>query len=237
MAFFLAGTASVATLSGSAGVLTVVVVGLSLLPWIGRKMGPVGRVAILPLGIIVVITSGILLVQSLPQISASVGRSATLTGRTDIWAIVLNVWSERPFTGYGWGGVWRGQIGDWVRAIFGFDTALSAHNGYLDVLLQLGIVGASIVALLLLGSIIRSCRLAFSDLQYVWLPLVLGAVLVNSFSESQLTRPIGIFLIALVAAISRVEIRARRKAPLVKMAAVRGSTAMPRTRMTRARPR
>lgn len=72
------------------------------------------------------------------DIVAVVGRDATLTGRTEIWPIVLDGISQQPFLGFGY---YAGML-DYMGPIL--DAAVGTrytHNGYLDVVLGTGIVG------------------------------------------------------------------------------------------------
>jgi len=62
------------------------------------------------------------------------GRDSTLTGRTEVWAAVLPATRQHPFLGYGFGSFWT----DARRQFYDIPTG---HNGYLDILLELGAVG------------------------------------------------------------------------------------------------
>ena len=69
---------------------------------------------------------------------------ATLTGRTTIWRYVLWRWEESPYLGQGYGALW--QVGPQVEAYLRHAEVTGwlmneAHNGYLDVLAQTGIIG------------------------------------------------------------------------------------------------
>ena len=70
------------------------------------------------------------------------GRDATLTGRGPLWHEVLHVIAQRPLLGHGYAGFWNGESRDvrylWLRA--GWE-APDSHNGYLDVLVELGVAG------------------------------------------------------------------------------------------------
>ena len=70
------------------------------------------------------------------------GKDATLTGRTLIWAAVKRQIDTRPLTGFGYGAVWSDQSGwgpvYWVAKQAGFRPAY-AHDGWLDIWLGLGI--------------------------------------------------------------------------------------------------
>jgi O-antigen ligase len=69
--------------------------------------------------------------------SSQFGRDATLTGRTEIWAGLLPEVEQRPLLGFGFGSFWTSH-----RRIV--HDISDGHNGYLDVLLDLGAVGLSI---------------------------------------------------------------------------------------------
>ena len=75
-----------------------------------------------------------LVLANLSLILQVVGRSSTLTGRTVIWKSVLRFAADRRWLGYGFDVFWshvRWAAGDLP----------SAHNGYLDLLLAMGVVG------------------------------------------------------------------------------------------------
>ena len=77
------------------------------------------------------------------------GRDKTLTGRTDIWAMVFYMISRRPWLGYGYGAFWldTGKESNDVWIEVGWQPPHS-HNGFLEVCLAIGVVG---LVLLLLG--------------------------------------------------------------------------------------
>ena len=67
----------------------------------------------------------------------------TLTGRTQLWQYVLSRWEESPYLGQGYGALW--QVGPETGGLFAQAhvgwVMNEAHNGYLDVLAQIGIIG------------------------------------------------------------------------------------------------
>lgn len=75
----------------------------------------------------------------------ALGKDSSLTGRTDIWAAVLRQVEKRPMLGYGFGAVWSDPWGPawFIRQEVRW-KAPTAHNGWLDVLLQLGAVGLAL---------------------------------------------------------------------------------------------
>jgi exopolysaccharide production protein ExoQ len=93
------------------------------------------------------------LVAYLPSVLNIVGRDATLSGRTLIWAAVLRSIMKRPLLGYGYGGFWRGMSGGSADVISSFGVALThAHNGFLNVCLDLGLLGTFLVVITLVQS-------------------------------------------------------------------------------------
>jgi exopolysaccharide production protein ExoQ len=70
------------------------------------------------------------------------GRSPTLTGRTEIWSALAISILKRPLLGYGYFAFWQGIKGESGKVIllthwtFGY-----AHNGIIEIFLQLGSVG------------------------------------------------------------------------------------------------
>jgi exopolysaccharide production protein ExoQ len=71
------------------------------------------------------------------------GKDSTLTGRTDIWSMVWDKFLQRPWVGYGYSAFWMGKDG---KESAGISEALHwivphSHNGFLDVLVQVGAVG------------------------------------------------------------------------------------------------
>jgi exopolysaccharide production protein ExoQ len=75
----------------------------------------------------------------------SIGKDATLTGRSDLWPAVLDKIWERPWFGYGFSGFWGDGTSEaaYVWRITGWDPP-NAHNGMLDIWLDLGLFGLSI---------------------------------------------------------------------------------------------
>jgi O-antigen ligase len=92
---------------------------------------------------------------SLSTITSASGKDLTLTGRTFIWQATIDAIVERPVLGWGYGGIF-GQDPMTVRTAelrraIGFD-AHHAHNGLLDLWVQLGLVGVVLFTLLFLST-------------------------------------------------------------------------------------
>lgn len=130
-------------------------------------------------------------------IFTALGRSADLTGREAIWEAVLARAAERPWFGWGYATPWA----PWDPAFDGWiidhgQTVLQAHNMWIDIRMQLGIVGVVATALVYLAFVWRSWFFAVDrprwdlrdDRPYspiTLLPTLVGAiVLVQGLAES-----------------------------------------------------
>lgn len=75
---------------------------------------------------------------------ALMSRDSTFTGRTELWSAVTDAIRVRPLLGYGYAVFWRwgatGDASDVITAIH-WTGVEQAHNGYLDLCLDLGLAG------------------------------------------------------------------------------------------------
>lgn len=111
------------------------------------------------------------------------GKDPTLTGRTDIWLLLLTQNSNNLITGVGFQSFW---IPEKLSKLILFQYWLpnQSHNGYLDIILEIGIVGL-IVFLLMIYSFIKNAK---TNNNYIWIIIVFYTLLLN-LSESTLIRP------------------------------------------------
>ena len=78
------------------------------------------------------------------------GRDLTFTDRTFIWHDLMNM-DTKPLLGYGFGSFWLGdRVNEFWR--LGWYGILEAHNGYLEIYLDLGIVGLCLIAAIIISS-------------------------------------------------------------------------------------
>jgi O-antigen ligase len=140
-------------------------------------------------------------------------KSSTLTGRTDIWGEVIKLASERPVVGWGWISYWVPGLKPFDQKVFriGGIQYLQAHDAWLDLWLQLGIIGVIVFAAFALSALVRAWILAVDRPQLsagtagrfdpaTLLPvLLLVALLAQSFAESRLLIEYGLLLLALFA--------------------------------------
>ncbi|MDH6235958.1 O-antigen ligase family protein [Cryobacterium sp. CG_9.6] len=151
-----------------------------------------------------------------PLLTQLLGKSDDLTGRFDIWHSVTELASERPAFGWGWVSYWV----PWVEPFQGLAvrkgvTYLQAHNAWLDVWLQLGIVGLVVFVALVLATLWRAWFLAIDrprlgvkdDAPFAasaLLPLlIMAALLAQSVAESRLLIEYGWVLLVVMAVMTK----------------------------------
>ena len=89
------------------------------------------------------------------------GRSSDLTGRTELWGIVVTMILKRPLLGYGYSSFWGGAAPESsiVESEIGW-TPVYSHSGYLETLLSLGLVGFVLLLIVLATGFRRALRAA-----------------------------------------------------------------------------
>jgi exopolysaccharide production protein ExoQ len=78
-----------------------------------------------------------------------IGKDATLTGRTDLWPLVIQAIGKHPWLGYGYSGFWQGVDGvesAYLWRASGW-TPTHPHNGFLALCLDLGLLGLAVFLL------------------------------------------------------------------------------------------
>ena len=111
----------------------------------------------------------------------AMGRRPDLTGRTEIWAIIIPM-APNPIGGAGFETFWVGpRLWEVNNRIGGFSQANEAHNGYIETYLNLGWLGVGLIALIL-GQGYRTAVRAFrhdSELGALLVAYVVTAVSYN----------------------------------------------------------
>lgn len=122
---------------------------------------------------------------------AAVNKRADLTGRTELWDAVIAAIKKHPLLGYGFGNFWQAgnQAAVEIWALLPWHPP-NAHNGWLEVALQLGYVGVAVVALVFVVATWRFLRLILSGngAGVVYFGAVVATALVRSGAESALLR-------------------------------------------------
>jgi exopolysaccharide production protein ExoQ len=199
-------------------VLVVVVVAACILILM-RRSNPRQRRIVLASSTLGIAAVAVLVGVFSTQILRLFGKSPDLTGRFDIWNAVSALAAQRPAFGWGWVSYWV----PWVEPFTHLAerkgvTYLQAHNAWLDVWLQLGIVGL----VLFIGAVVGACwrswwfavdpQLDARGAPVPFVPvtllpaLILTLLVAQSFVESRMLVEGGFALLALMALKTRLDV-------------------------------
>jgi O-antigen ligase len=138
----------------------------------------------------------------------ALGKDATLSGRTYTWRLVLGLQPNR-WLGAGFESFWLGPRLQEMRAAWPNLPINQAHNGYLEVYINLGWIGIAFIAGLLITAYKRVMTHFYQDAQTASLLLgFLLCTLFNAFTENafRIMTPSWIFLLIVIVASSQAEL-------------------------------
>jgi exopolysaccharide production protein ExoQ len=196
------------TRSGTVIVAAVIVAVVAIILLLVRRTASPGARIRVYVGSLVVVALGVIAaVVFHTGLLALLNKSPDLTGRTDIWAEVIRLAQQRPIGGWGWISYWYPGIApfnDHAAFVKGGIQLLQAHDAWLDVWFQLGIVGLVIFGCLVLSTVVRAWILAVDPIpgstRYspttLLAILLLVALLAQSLAESRLLIEYGMFLLS-----------------------------------------
>ncbi len=147
-------------------------------------------------------------------LASAVGKDATLTDRTKIWGFLLGMHTN-PAIGVGYQTFWIGpRLEDfWQNA--GLGRLNEAHNGYLEVYLELGLIGLVLISLFLISSYRNACRKVARDRSLAILGMAIWMVMVfYNMSEAALEGGL-LFMMLLIGTLT-VPRRILKRVPVTK---------------------
>jgi len=129
------------------------------------------------------------------------GRNETMTGRTLLWKLATDLISQKPWLGSGYGTEWIGTNPSFALMFLqmGWEPT-HAHNGFLQIVLDLGFVGLGLVV----ASIITYFRYAITlararfDMINLWPLVFLSYLVISNISQSVLVERNSIFWLLFV---------------------------------------
>ena len=121
------------------------------------------------------------------QLSENLGRGSGMSGRTDLWEICLKFQSD-PILGKGFEGFWLPEKRNQIAAFYHGWRPGGAHNSYLDLYLELGLIGLSILIGQFIATFWKIRRDLFRDFEWGRYRLGLfAAVVLRGWTETCFT--------------------------------------------------
>lgn len=116
------------------------------------------------------------------------GRDSTFTGRTDLWGDVLLDASKHPLKGVGYGSYWIDNLANnlWDK----YDWRPNqGHNGYVDVYVELGMIGLFLLGGLLISTFHKIKKMIIDDFEFGHFFMALFVMIViHNITESSFLR-------------------------------------------------
>ncbi|MBC6429493.1 O-antigen ligase family protein [Nostoc sp. HG1] len=179
-------------LSRSTTSLAILLTMILLLPFYQsfKKTNYKLQVIMITSALMLLIIFSMLLSNNAETVVGTSGKDLTLSGRSDLWELVMSKVLERPWLGYGYSGFWTSNAASNLRATY--DWASNAHNGFLELLLELGLLGF----LTFTAGFIRFFVMALTRIVSVakkpedyWPMQILVIIVIVNFSEARLLTP------------------------------------------------
>jgi len=132
-------------------------------------------------------------VRSAAPVSANPAHFASATGRVPMWKELWKSHQARPWLGYGLGGFWLGSFGPskhiWQELHW---KPRKAHNGFLDLVLNLGLLGLTLFLLSFGQTAYRAYKQLLMtpfDPVGMYIPALLAFIFLANIGESALFAP------------------------------------------------
>lgn len=183
----LAGGLAVLSDSPTVLVIAAIVAAAAIVLALVRRTPRANRRAVqITIGAITAALLGVMYIVRAPLI-AFLGAGSDFSMRADLWNSILDYVRVYPVQGWGWFGGWSLPEYPFLALNLALgERHASALNAYFDVLLQVGWLGLILFALFCAVALVRGWAEAGArrSAVYMWTPLILVALLVDSMFES-----------------------------------------------------
>jgi exopolysaccharide production protein ExoQ len=149
-----------------------------------------------------------IVIENFSSFTRLLGKDSSLTGRSEIWKDALWAISRHLFFGYGYAGFWNGltpessAVGVQISSALNGQEFNHAHNAFLTLTLQVGIVGMAVLAIVLFAAVRDALRSIFVNRSKaaLWYLGILLALLVAGADESMFMNYLSLMTVLLVLA-------------------------------------
>jgi exopolysaccharide production protein ExoQ len=169
--------------ANSATSLAGLVLGVSIILLLGLRAVNKRFLGAYVLTGIVVFSIAAMVFDANSAVIGALGRDSTLTGRTELWGEVLEMVSN-PLFGTGFESFWLGERLEKLWALHWWQPT-QAHNGYLEIYINLGIAGLFMLAGIIFTTYRKGRHDLFDDPERGRMRLgVLAAIVVYNWTEA-----------------------------------------------------
>jgi exopolysaccharide production protein ExoQ len=173
-----------------------------MLAWFALSHSVRGR-RVLPIAVGIGVVAALIVAFNFDATIGALGRDTTLSGRTDIWGPVVDAIGSRPWFGYGYDTFWLpdGTGSAYLPVLLEW-TPYHAHNGLLELALDIGLVGVVLFLATLVTGIWRAVMFVRQqpDIARLWPLLAMVYFIAGNITEANIAKYNGmnwvIFIIA-----------------------------------------
>lgn len=128
------------------------------------------------------------------------GRDSTLTGRTDVWHMLLN-WNINPIFGVGFESFWQEDRMAQIEAMNPGLVINESHNGYLETYINMGMLGVAITLAMLFATFWKARRALLDNFDFGRFRFAyLAAFIIYNWTEAAFrTHSVPFFMFFLIA--------------------------------------
>lgn len=138
------------------------------------------------------------------------GKEQTLTGRKFLWQLMFAEIEKHPWLGTGYGGFWTNGPGASATLIskLNWGPPTQAHSGYIDIVNEIGILGAALLVGVLFKHLLNIIKLVRVTESYraVFHGALLFSALIINYAESSLLRTNHFWWVIICASIFEVHV-------------------------------
>ncbi|MBD2777905.1 O-antigen ligase family protein [Iningainema tapete] len=170
-----------------------------------------GKVSVVILDFVILLVGcvGTLVIGNWVSLITGLGKDPTLTGRTILWEGVFAKLQDRLLLGFGRGAFWfpEGKNGREVGQALGHGfVAPHAHNGLIDLALDVGLIGFSIFLIVYFVAFFRALKRAYATKspENLWPLAFLIFLAMNNMTESYLLRLSNIYWVLFITVVLSV---------------------------------
>jgi len=174
----------------SATALICFYVGIAMVVFLGIRSINKKLIGTYLLTAVILIAAGELAFGISGHLSQALGRGSNLSGRKVLWASLLEL-NTNPIFGTGFESFWLGERLKQLAGVFATQSgkivfiANEAHNGYLEIYLELGLIGLFLVIGLLIATFWRVRRELFRNFEWGRYQMgFLSAVVLYNWAEA-----------------------------------------------------
>jgi O-antigen ligase len=139
------------------------------------------------------------------SVAGWLGRDADFSGRTLVWEFSTDLLARAPWIGFGYGVFWNGTASILFMRWAHFPVA-HAHNGFLQLALDLGFVGLALFLGTLGAALRRAARLHDGAEGAAWPLAFMALYLAANMAESLLWEPNELLTVLFVAVVVRLNL-------------------------------